>query len=78
MYVYILKSLKNQSQEYIGSTSNLKRRLQYHNRGDERHTNQYKPWKIKAAFWLEDKSKGRRFEKYLKSGSGVAFRKKHF
>ncbi|MBU0708889.1 GIY-YIG nuclease family protein [Patescibacteria group bacterium] len=41
-YVYVLQSLKNQPL-YIGSTSNLKRRIQQHNNGNPRYTNQYRP-----------------------------------
>ena len=78
MYVYILQSLLNPSKRYIGSTHNLKKRLQEHNRGKAIFTNKYKPWKLVVAIWFENNEKAFAFEKYLKNGSGYAFAKKHF
>ncbi len=43
-YVYILQSLKNGS-FYIGSTSDLKRRIQEHNDGFSASTKRYAPWR---------------------------------
>ena len=42
-WVYILKSKKNNSL-YIGSTSNLERRLKEHNEGKSLSTKKYMPW----------------------------------
>jgi len=44
-YVYLLKSLKNQSL-YIGCTNNLKERLLEHNQNKSYHTAKYSPWKL--------------------------------
>jgi putative endonuclease len=44
-YVYILKS-KVREEIYIGSTNNLKRRIQEHNNGFEISTKRYVPWSI--------------------------------
>jgi hypothetical protein len=38
----------------------------------------YGPWKLVVQIGFEDKVKAFAFEKYLKSGSGRAFAKKHF
>ena len=80
MYVYILKSLTQQTppQYYIGITSNLKQRLQDHNQGRSKYTSQYRPWTFKNFFWFDDRAKAFEFERYLKTGSGRAFSKKHF
>ncbi len=78
MYVYILRSLSTENQEYVGSTKDLRQRLGQHNRGEQYHTEKYRPWKLKAAFWFETDEKAVQFEKYLKSGSGFSFRKRHF
>jgi len=78
MYVYILKSLSKSNSFYVGITSNLKLRLNRHNNGLCPHTIKDKPWKIKNAIWFENKAKAIKLEKYLKSGSGRAFSKKHF
>ena len=78
MYVYILRSLKDPEQKYIGLTNNLTQRLSQHNSGQSDHSDKYRPWKISLALWFEEKSKAVEFEKYLKSHSGRAFRSKHF
>ncbi|MBI2475777.1 MAG: GIY-YIG nuclease family protein [Candidatus Taylorbacteria bacterium] len=75
-YVYILKSLKDSS-KYIGTTTDLKNRLQEHN-DFETVSN-----KSKAPYWIAwycafiEKTQAYDFEKYLKSSSGYAFTKKH-
>jgi putative endonuclease len=43
-YVYVLQSEKNNL--YIGSTSNLERRLNEHNIGRTYSTNRYKPFRM--------------------------------
>ena len=77
-YVYLLRSESNPSQTYIGVTSDLKARLKKHNEGGSPHTSKFHPWKIVSyhAFACEEAT--RAFEKYLKSGSGRAFAKRHF
>ena len=44
-YVYLLESEKN-GKIYVGSTKNLKERLDYHNKKGEFYTRQHKPWKL--------------------------------
>jgi len=44
-YVYILKSI-NYNEIYIGSSNDLRRRLQEHNTGTEISTRRYMPWKV--------------------------------
>ncbi len=75
-YVYILKSPQH-NQIYTGSSSNLKKRLQEHNQGKSIHTNKFRPWKLSAYIAFETKLKARSFESYLKTGSGIAFQRKH-
>ncbi|RCK23776.1 GIY-YIG nuclease family protein [Thalassospira lucentensis] len=81
-YVYILQSLKFPEKFYIGCTHNVAERLKRHNAGQSdsgsRHTELYGPWKIVNTFGFENTDKAFAFEKYLKSGSGRAFCKKHF
>jgi len=71
-YVYILKL--NDRTSYIGSTNNLKNRLKYHNSGKCKSTKDKKPLKLHWFCVFENKSKAIKFEQYLKSGSGTAFR----
>ena len=44
-YTYILKSLIN-NDIYVGSTANLKMRIQLHNIGKVRSTKAYRPWQL--------------------------------
>ena len=45
-YVYILRSINYSQQTYIGSSSDLKKRLESHNSGANKHTSKFKPWKV--------------------------------
>jgi putative endonuclease len=77
-YVYIIESISNPNQTYIGYTANLRNRLLKHNEGGSLHTSKYRPWRIKTAIMFNDKGKAIAFEKYLKNHSGRAFVSKHF
>ena len=76
-YVYILESLDSEH-FYVGITDDLKARLAKHNAGEVPHTSKYKPWRIRTNFAFSDEQLAVAFEKYLKSGSGRAFARKHF
>ncbi|MBI3335821.1 MAG: GIY-YIG nuclease family protein [Candidatus Portnoybacteria bacterium] len=76
-YIYILKSSKDGSL-YKGFTKDLKERLEVHNEGGDDYTSRKGPWKLVWYCVFKDKKKVLEFEKYLKSGSGRAFIKKHF
>ncbi len=75
-YVYLLQSVSNPEQRYIGYTTDLKQRLTTHNSGNSKHTSKYMPWKLIGYHAFTDKSKALAFEKYLKTGSGQAFANK--
>ena len=75
-YVYILQSIENTERHYVGSTSDLRARLQKHNAGEVSHTSKYSPWAIKTYIAFTDEKQAFAFEKYLKSASGRAFAKK--
>jgi len=77
-YTYVLESLKRPGTRYIGRTSNLRRRLEQHNAGENRSTARLRPWKLVLYFAFETRLKACRFERYLKSGSGHAFANRHF
>lgn len=74
-YVY---SLKCRDGFYIGCSDNLKERLNRHQRGNVPATAKRLPVELDFYFAIKDKYKAFNFEKYLKSGSGRAFLKKHF
>jgi predicted GIY-YIG superfamily endonuclease len=77
-YVYLLRSKSHPSERYVGSTNDLKKRLLDHNRGDSPHTARFAPWNLAAYFAFQEKEKALAFERYLKTGSGRAFAKRHF
>lgn len=77
-YTYILESLDGSKRRYIGHTGNLPERLSNHNKGKCVHTRRFGPWKVKMYVAFESKKLAAAFERYLKSGSGHAFAKRHF
>ncbi len=77
-YVYLLQSESSPQQRYVGVTCDLRRRLAEHNARRCRHTRKYAPWSCVVAVRFTDDAKADAFERYLKSGSGRAFAKRHF
>ncbi len=75
-YVYLLKSLKTGSL-YIGVTSDLKRRLQEHNRCSDCFTKSGQPWQLVYYEAYKDKADAYKRERRLKNyGSSLAHLKK--
>jgi putative endonuclease len=77
-YVYQLISEVDSRRHYTGITSDLKGRLDRRNSGAVVHTAKWVPWRIEVAVAFGEKEKAQAFEKYLKTGSGRAFSKRHF
>lgn len=75
-FVYILRSIKLPNQIYTGSTSDLRARLKSHNDGANKHTSKFKPWKFVWFCAFPNKQKAEEFERYLKTASGIAFKRK--
>jgi putative endonuclease len=76
--VYVLRSISAHDRPYIGLTHDLAVRLAAHNAGRCTHTARYRPWEVVVAVHLAEEAAAVRFERYLKSGSGRAFAKRHF
>ncbi|WP_339831921.1 GIY-YIG nuclease family protein [uncultured Parvibaculum sp.] len=76
-YVYILRSISCADRYYTGVTSDVESRLAKHNAKAVSHTSKYAPWELKTYVAFSDEDQAFAFEKYLKSGSGRAFAKKH-
>jgi putative endonuclease len=74
-FVYILE-LANQK-HYTGCTSNLDNRINQHINGLVFSTKDKLPIKLVTFIAFTDKNKAFKFEKYLKSGSGRAFKNRH-
>ena len=74
-YVYILKLSNGDC--YVGKTDDLERRLKEHTSGYNKTTSRFLPVKLVTYCAFDTLEKADRFEMYLKSGSGIAFRAKH-
>jgi putative endonuclease len=75
-YVYFLE-LSNGS-IYVGSTPDLKRRFDSHQKGQVQSTKAFIPMILKSYVAVETEMTARELEKYFKSGSGKAIALKRF
>jgi putative endonuclease len=76
--VYILRSRSFPDRHYVGIASDPRERLQWHNHGPCGYTTAHRPWSIAVSIEFPTEEEAVRFERYLKSGSGRAFAKRHF
>ena len=74
-YIYILKC--NDGTYYTGCTENLDERIIRHQKGYVDATKNKTPVILLLYCAFTNKYKAFEFEKYLKTGSGIAFRNKH-
>ena len=74
-YAYLLKLSNNDY--YAGSTKDIKSRLIKHQSGAVPHTSKFRPVRLAWCGIFNNKDLAVKFEKYLKSSSGKAFRNKH-
>ena len=77
-WVDVLRSVNDPEYYYTGLTANLNARLAAHNAGRCRHTTRFRPWRLDLAIGFGDANRAAKFEKYLKSASGVASARRHF
>ena len=76
--VYVLKNTDPTPHFYVGVTSDVQARLADHNAGRCPHTASRRPWQVHVVIEFQDEQRALCFERYLKSGSGRAFAKRHF
>ena len=76
-YVYLIESIHFAGERYVGVTNDLKRRLAEHDDGLSHHTAPFRPWRLVTYVAFNSQRQADAFEKYLKSGSGHAFARKH-
>ena len=76
-HVYLLRSLADPKQTYIGLTDDMRARLKSHNEGANSHTAKYRPWELVCCISFQSRERAAEFEKYLKVGSGHAFARRH-
>ena len=68
-YVYVIHS-KVSNFRYIGSTNDIRRRLQEHGDGLTQSTKSYRPFELEAYIAVRREQQARLLEKYFKTGSG--------
>ena len=76
--IYVLQSLGLPNKFYTGIATDIQSRLKAHNAGRVPYSSKFRPWKLDVTVGFEDEEKARAFEKYLKSGSGREFARRHF
>ena len=76
-FVYVLKNFEGPPRYYTGLTADVTRRHVEHNDGRCTHTAEYRPWSVDVVIEFADQRRAVAFERYLKSGSGVAFAHRH-
>ena len=77
-FVYILKSVNRAATYYVGVTSDMEARLCWHNAGLSPHTAEHRPWRRLVVIEFDAEPPAVAFEKYLKTGSGREFARRHF
>ena len=77
-FVYVLRNADQSPKFYVGLSSDVDLRLADHNMGRCPHTASRRPWHLHVVVEFSDEKRAVRFERYLKSGSGRAFAKRHF
>ena len=77
-FVYILRSDADPDRHYVGITTDPDRRLEWHNHGPCGQTLRHRPWSFVVVMEFPAEEPAVRFERYLKTGSGRAFARRHF
>ena len=77
-FVYILKTVNPPVAYYVGVTSDFPARLEAHNLGLSPHTREKRPWRALVVVEFDEEESARQFERYLKTGSGREFARRHF
>jgi putative endonuclease len=75
-YVYFPRCADGSS--YVGCTNDVDRGIIDHNSHKVHYTKDKTPVSIISYIAFSDKYKAFEFERYLKTGSGIAFRRRHF
>ena len=77
-FVYVLRNADPLRRYYVGLTSDVLARLDDHNAGRCPYTVRHRPWQLHVVIEFPDEQRAIRFQRYLKSGSGREFAKRHF
>ena len=77
-FVCMLRSDSDPERHYVGVTSDVDIRLEWHNHGPCGYTVEHRLWSLVVVIEFPTEQQALRFERYLKSGSGRTFAKRHF
>jgi putative endonuclease len=77
-FVYVLESKVTPERHDSGLSSNVSTRLTLHNDGLSMHSSTHRPWRLLVSIEFAEEGTAIAFERYLKSGSGRAFARRHF
>lgn len=77
-FVYILKSIGFPDEYYVGVTSDVAERLACRNEGLTPSTVDHRPWRTLVVIEFDEEPPAVAFERYLKTGSGREFSRRHF
>ena len=75
-FVYIIVSVPKPDRYYVGLTDSVRQRLGQHNQGIVHSTAPFRPWRLRTAVCFSSRNRAAEFERYLKTGSGIAFLRK--
>jgi predicted GIY-YIG superfamily endonuclease len=53
-FVYVLRSDSDSTRHYVGVTSNVDDRLEWHNFGPSGHTTDHRPWRVLVSIEFPD------------------------
>jgi len=73
-WVYVIKSRKDEKL-YTGCTSDIEKRLEYHNKGKVRSTRSRRPFELIYKEEFDTLALARKRENYLKTGNGRSWLK---
>ncbi|MFH1968634.1 MAG: GIY-YIG nuclease family protein [bacterium] len=76
--MYYVYSIKCKNGYYVGCTNDLRDRINRHKKGQVDATKDRLPIELDFYVAFNNQYKAFEFEKYIKSGSGRAFIKRHF
>jgi putative endonuclease len=77
-FVYIIRSVNHPERRYVGVTADPPLRVAAHNAGLNRSTVRWRPWFVDVCIEFRTERVALRFERFLKSGAGHAFARRHF
>jgi putative endonuclease len=77
-FVYLLNNTQDPDHYYVGLTSDPNNRLAAHDEGTSPHTERYRPWRLVVMIEFTSAQRAVAFERYLKTGSGREFSRRHF